>query len=367
MQRITTVCLGLLLLTGVRAEPDKAPVKPEEAARALAAAREKGLDWLAKHQQANGSWGKTYTIAVTSFACLSYLSATDEPFTGDRGKVLLKGLNYLMANQKDGQFAAQGHSWIHGQGFGTLALSEAYGRSLLCKTKPDMDMKKVRTAVAGAVKVIEKNQSTSGGWWYTPGSPGQHEGSTTVCAVQAIVSGSNYGIDIDRKVLDNGFAYLKKCQTAAGGFNYQLGDGQNMKEGTAAGMATLGLMKKFDNQVMIKAHEFLQKLTPAGISVERFPYYGHFYGCMGMLLLGKEFEDDKTFKEKTAAYIAGAQKDLISWQLADGSWPLKSWVKDSNVENPSYATAYATLALFVPEARLSIYNRTPPELPKDTK
>jgi hypothetical protein len=364
MLRCTVLSIALLLLAGTGIAADKEPAKADDAAKALAASREKGLDWLTKNQAANGAWGKTYTNAVTSFACLSYLSASDEPFTGERGKALVKGLNFLMSNQKDGQFAAQGHSWIHGQGFGTLALSEAYGRSLLCKTKPDMDMAKVKAAVAAAVKVIEKNQSTSGGWWYTPNSPGQHEGSTTVCAVQAIVSASNYGIEIDKKVLDKGFDYLKKCQTAQGGFNYQLGDGQNMKEGTAAGMATLGLMKKFDNQVMIKAHEFLQKTTPAVISAERFPYYGHFYGCMGMQLLGKEFEDDKTYREKTAAYIAAAQKDLVSWQQADGSWPLKSWVAANGGENTGYSTAYATMALFVPEARLSIYNRTPPELPK---
>jgi hypothetical protein len=364
MRRFIALCLGLLLIGGARAD-DKPAEKPEEAAKALAAAREKGLDWLTKNQAANGSWGKQYTFAVTSFVCLSYLSSTDEPFTGDRGKALVKGLNFLMANQKDGQFTSQGHSWIHGQGFATLALSEAYGRALFAKTKPDMDMKKVKETVAQAVKVIEKNQSTSGGWWYTPGSPGQHEGSTTVCAVQAIVSASNYGIDIDKKVLDKGFEYLKKCQTAQGGFNYQLGDGQNMKEGTAAGMATLGLMKKFDNQVMIKAYEFLQKTTPAVISAERFPYYGHFYGCMGMQLLGKEFEDDKTFKEKTAAYIAAAHKDVVSWQKPDGSFPVKSWML--NQENDAYATGYATMGLFVPEARLSIYNRTPPELPKDAK
>src|SRR5205807_236945 len=161
---------------------------------------------------ANGAWGKQYTFAVTSFVCLSYLSSTDEPFTGDRGKALVKGLNFLMANQKDGQFTSQGHSWIHGQGFATLALSEAYGRSLFAK----------------------------------------------------------------------GFDYLKKCQTANGGFNYQLGDGRDMHEGTCGGMATLGLMKKFDNQVMIKAYEFLQKLTPGKISSANWPYYGHFYGCMGM-------------------------------------------------------------------------------------
>src|SRR5262249_21617661 len=152
----------------------------------------------------------------------------------DHAKILTRGLGFLMANQKDGVFPPQGHSWIHGQGFATLALAEAYGRSLFCKTKPDFDMKKVREAVVKSVIVIAKNQSDSGGWWYTPGNKADHEGSTTVCAVQALVSASNFGIPIDETVLDKGFTYLKKCQTKEGGFNYKLGDGTNMKEGTAS-------------------------------------------------------------------------------------------------------------------------------------
>src|SRR5262249_2129289 len=243
--------------------------KPD--AKAHLATRDKGLDWLTEHQAKDGSWGKQYTIAVTSFACLSYLSAAAEPFGGDRSKALTKGLDFLLASQKDGVFLHQGHSWIHAQGFATLALSEAYGRSLVCKTKPDHDMKKIRDTVAKAVDVIAKNQSDSGGWWYTPGAKTEHEGSTTVCAVQALVSASNFGISIDEKVLKHGFDYLKKCQTAEGGFNYRLGDGSNMKEGTAAGVATLGLMKKFDTTVMVNGYKFLLKLTPAAISAERFP------------------------------------------------------------------------------------------------
>jgi hypothetical protein len=338
--------------------------KKEPVSKALAEARSKGLDWLTRNQAKDGSWGKTYTIAVTSFACLSYLSASDEPFTDESGKALVKGLGFLMARQKDGQFAAQGHSWIHGQGFATLALSEAYGRSLFCKTKPDLDMKKVKAAVAAAVAIIQKNQSTSGGWWYVPDHPNEHEGSTTVCAVQAIVSASNFRIQTDEKVLDKGFAYLKKCQTPAGGFNYRLGDGTNMKEGTAGDVATLGLMKQFDTGVMLKGYKFLLGVGPAAISAERFPYYGHFYGSMGMLLLRQEFGPDKEFREKTTAYIAAAQKDLLSWQAADGAFPVKGWVAGENVENPGYATAFGTLVLWVPDARLSIYNRKAPTLPK---
>jgi hypothetical protein len=132
-------------------------------------------------------------------------------------------------------------------------------------------------------------------------------------------------------------------------------------------MATLGLMSKFDNQVMIKAYKFLLKITPAAISAERFPYYGHFYGCMGMHLLRQEFGDDKEFKEKTSDYIAAARKDLLAWQDAAGAWPVKGWIKDNNSEDAGYATSYALLGLLVPEGRLSIYNRTPPELPKEKK
>jgi hypothetical protein len=367
MTRLTTFTAGLLLIgwatAGQRAGAQEVKGKDEGHAKALAAARAKGLDWLTKNQAQNGSWGNTYSIAVTSFACLAYLSAADEPFTEARGKALVKGLQFLLANQKDGQFAGQGHSWIHGQGFATLALCEAYGRSLFCKVKPDLDMKKARAVVTKAIQVIQKNQSHSGGWWYQPGDPNNHEGSTTVCAVQAIVSADNFGIPIDEKVLDKGFAYLKKSQTKEGGFNYRLGDGSNMKEGTCGDLATLGLMKKFDTTVMLKGYQFLQKIGPQVISAERFPFYGHFYGCMGMMLLGQEFDADKAFREKTAAYIVGAQKDVISWQQADGSWPLRGFITAAQ-ENTGYSTAFATLTLWVPESRLSIYNRKAPTLPK---
>jgi hypothetical protein len=333
-------------------------------AKAASVAREKGLDWLTKHQSANGSWGKTHSIAITSFVCLSYLSASDEPFTGKRGQALARGLQFLLANQKDGTFIHQGHTWIHGQGFATLALSEAYGRSLFCKTKPDIDTKKIREVVAQGVSVIGRNQSTSGGWWYSPGAPHLHEGSTTVCAVQALVSASNHGIEIDQKVLDSGFEYLKKCQNADGGFDYKQGDKVSMKEGTAGGVATLGLMKKFDFPVMIKGYQFLVKITPATISAGGFPYYGHFYGCMGMHLIGDEYKEDKEFREKTSQYVAGVQKELLAWQTKDGTWPLKGWVANSGTEDATYATSFATLALFVPEGRLSVYKRTPPKLPE---
>jgi hypothetical protein len=370
--------LGMVVAAGPasRGQDKKAEEKkPQDLAKEVAAAREKGLDWLTKNQADDGSWGKSYTIGVTGMACLAYLSATDEPFVGDRGKALVKSLQFLLANQKDGLFPTQGQSvktWIHGQGFATLALSEAYGRSLLCKVKPDIDVKKMRAVVAQSVKEIAKNQSTSGGWWYTPGNPTRDEGATTVCAVQALVSAANYGVEIDPQVLDKGFEYLKKSQNKDGSFNYILGDGSSMKGGTAAGVATLGLMKKFDFTVMINGYKYLLNFTPAAMSAPHtpwyFPYYGHYYGTMGMHLLGQEYKDDKEFRTNTGRYIAETQKELLAWQQKDGEWQNRGWIKDQEkAENSSYATAFATMTLFVPEARLSIYNRVPPKLPQQPK
>ncbi len=351
---------------------DKKPKISKDLAQDVAAAREKGLDWLTKNQAADGSWGKSYTVGVTGLTCLAYLSATDEPFTGERGKCLVKGLEFLLANQKDGMFLTQGQSvrtWIHNQGFASLALSEAYGRSLFCKKKPAIDIKKMRAVVVQSVKEIAKNQSKSGGWWYTPGELNRDEGATTVCAVQALVSAENYGIEIDANVIDKGFDYLKKSQNEDGSFHYIQGDRTSMKAGTAADVATLALMQKFDFDVMIKGYQFLLKFTPAAMSAPHtpyyFPYYGHYYGCMGMLLLGQEYKDDKDFRVNTARYIAETQQELVNWQVKDGGWQNKGWIADNEkTENGGYATSFATLTLFIPEARLSIYNRTPASRPR---
>src|SRR5215468_5474441 len=348
------LCVVAVLGSAHGQEKKSEEKKPADLAKEVAAAREKGLDWLTKNQAADGSWGKSYTMGITSMACLAYLSAADEPFTDDRGKALVKGLQFLLANQKEGFFLTQGQSvrtWIHGQGFATLALAEAYGRCLLCKVKPDIDTKKIRAAIVRSVKEIAKNQSASGGWWYTPGEPNRDEGATTVCAVQALVSAENYGIEIDPKVIDKGFEYLKKSQNKDGSFNYILGDGSSMKGGTAADVATLALMKKYDFAVMINGYKFLLEFTPAGMSAPHvpwyFPYYGHYYGSMGMHLLGQEYKDDKDFRTNTARYIAETQRELLAWQQKDGGWPNKGWIKDQEKEETNaYATAFASMTLF---------------------
>ena len=141
-----------------------------------------------------------------------------------------------------------------------------------------------------------------------------------------------------------------------------------MKGGTAAGVATLALMDKYDFAVMINGYKYLLKFSPAGMSAQHgphyFPYYGHYFGTMGMHLLRQEYDDDKEFRTNTTRYIAETQQELVSTQEMEGRWPDKTWKGQQEYPGDAYAVAFATMTLFVPEGRLSIYNRTPPKLPK---
>src|ERR1700730_13072657 len=114
MDLFRMLTIGIIVGVWFASEPvgpgqEKKPVAidQQKLAKEVAAAREKGLVWLTKNQAADGSWGKSYTIGITSMGCLGYLSAADEPFTGERGKALVKGLQFLLANQKEGIFLTQ--------------------------------------------------------------------------------------------------------------------------------------------------------------------------------------------------------------------------------------------------------------------
>lgn len=320
------------------------------------AARVKALAWLVKNQEEDGSWAGVYSLANTGLAVLAILAAEDEPYAGERKEPLLKAVAWLLAQQKDGLFPKQGHTWIHGQGFATLALSEARGETIRTRAKPELDRAALDQAVKDAVARISESQSASGGWWYTRGQPQSHEGSTTVCAVQALASARNFGLAVDEKSLQRGFEYLKKCQNEDGGFDYTLGPGErSMKEGTAGGVATLALMEKFDYSVMTKGFEFLRTCGPDAIAKERFPYYGFFYGCMGMKLFNEEMA---SFGVATQAWIDSALLTLVDWQDEDGSSPLRKWMK-SSTKSAAYSTAFTALIFSIQDGRLSIFTREP--------
>ena len=177
----------------------------------------KGLAALAKMQDADGHWGNKFPVAVTSISCLAILAGEEEPF---RNEGLWKAYAWLLTQQKDGDFRAEGHTWLHSQGFATLFLAELYGKALLAKeVPPQIKLDELKALVAAAADLVARAQSDTGGWFYRKAAgTHEHEGSTTVCAVQALRAAKDYGIPVPKSTLDKGFAYLKETQRPDGGF-----------------------------------------------------------------------------------------------------------------------------------------------------
>lgn len=335
-----------------KADDDEDPVKQARDANELRLnCAAKGLAWLKTSQHPDGHYGKKHTIAITGMAGLALLSSQDDPFASPE---TLKAVNWLLPKIKAGSFPHHGHTWIHGQGFATLFLAEVYGRAYLAKKRPNLDLVELKATVQACLKAIESAQSSNGGWWYHAAERTRAEGSTTVCAVQALRSGTNFGFDTDPEVLAKGFEYLKKCQNKNGSFMYQLGDGRNMLEGTAGDIATLAMMEKADYPVLLNGVKYLGTRGAAAISGSRFPYYGHFYGLLGMKLVDEEMGGGI----KTAA---GWSKPVVSWmtstQLPSGEWNILGWMKSDSAGDTHYSTALAVMTLGIADGRLSIYKR----------
>jgi prenyltransferase beta subunit len=331
----------------------------EDCARAI----EKALNRLVETQSKQGSWGTQYTVAVTSIAGLAFLAHDESPFETEYTDTLMSAYKYLLKTQQDGSFPNQGHTWIHGQGFGTLFLAEFYGAALLSGNKPEVDLAELKLVVQKAVRHIENAQSSSGGWWYTPDQAGteSHEGSTTVCAVQALRAAANYGVEVDKNVLAKGFKYLEKSQNPDGGFRYKLSPGASMRPGSAAALSTLVLMQKLDCQVLMKAIKYMKSIKQEGISTSRFPYYGHFYGVLAMKIISEEYGE---YMPEAGKWHIDVQEELLKEQQSSGEWKLKSWMANAEKSN-DYATGFGALILSVPGGNLSIFHRDPPELPEE--
>jgi hypothetical protein len=127
------------------------------------AAVEKGLEWLQRHQQSDGSWSFDHRInntcaqecsqegtlhdcptGATAMALLAFLGAGHTPDQGKYKDEVKKGLLYLRRSMQidenggdlRGEASNRMHSGMYVQGLATIALCEAYAMSVPQATPP---------------------------------------------------------------------------------------------------------------------------------------------------------------------------------------------------------------------------------------
>ena len=337
--------LGLFLLPGIcfPADPVFEKFQPQ-----IEATVDKGLEYLAARQQADGSFvGENGdTTGIVSLAGMAFLSTGDTPGQGKWGKPLAQCMEYVLTAQRTkegdpyaGMFARDPHrEKMYSHCISTLFLSELSGM-----VGPEEQVR-IREAQAKALALILKAQNVpkdernAGGWRYLPDA-NDSDLSLTGWALMALKSARLNGADVPEDNINKAVKYiLNRHRENTGQFGYQ-GDMDHAESLTGAGLLCLELTGHHGKPQTLMAGRYIQE-TRENLTRSDFEKYGNYYNAQGMFQLGGEFW------EKYATWM---YEHYPRQQKEDGSWEGR--------DGPLYNTSLMILAFTVPYRQLPIYQR----------
>jgi len=339
------------LESDVRERPNDGSTSKDMITPAAQRSIDQGLEFLAKGQHEDGSYGERHyrgNVAVTSLAALALMAGGHQPGRGPRGKVVLDALQFVLSHEDSRRAAgylhnprASPHGPMYGHGFATLFLAEVHGMVHDKKRREELQEK-----LKKAVDLIIATQNNEGGWRYQPERK-DADLSVTVCQIMALRSARNAGLTVPKSTVQKCIEYVKACQDAGGGFRYMKQGGPPAFARTAAGVVALYCAGIYKGDEIDKGLKFLVPYKPSGTGVrggmpDLHYFYGHYYAAQAMWTAG-----DPRWSE----WYPAIRDELVnrSRARADGSW--------SDSICPHYATAMALLILQIPNNYLSIFQK----------
>jgi len=309
------------------------------------------LDFLAKQQNADGSFGANYQLASSALAGLAFLGYGSNYNHGPYRAQIQKLVEYILKIQDAQGYFDDGQCRMHGHGYATLFLAMAYG------SMPYEKRKQVKKALQKAVRITARSQSREGGWYYYPAHerfPSQDEGSVTVTQVQALRACRDAGIYVSKSIIDRGQRYIKRSTTSSG-TRYHIHGGRTTVTLTAAGVAVMNAYGVYDPRTCIQLKWGLDVLKRAiksrlsrggvAMSAVNWPWYGNLYLSQACWQAG-----DEMWK----LYYPTTYKRLLSTQNTDGSW---TRTRGGRAYGAVFSTAIAALILEVPMGYLPLFQR----------
>lgn len=303
---------------------------------------ERGLAYLASRQNADGTFGNGGGVgassAITSLAALAFMSAGHLPNRGQYGDVVAKAVDAILSTaQPSGLLSSENaHGIMYSHGFATLFLGEVYGMT---------GDQRVKETLSRAVDLIERAQNPEGGWRYQP-VPVDADISVTICQVMALRAARDSGINVKAEVIERAIEYVKKCQTADGGFAYMLAGGRahggSAFPRSAAGVASLFYAGISEGPEIEQGLQYLMRFLPSADlnGMQAHYYYGHYYAVQVAFLAGGDW---------WGQWFPAIRDELVARQNpASGSW--------SGDVNDEYATAMALIILQMPNRYLPVFS-----------
>jgi hypothetical protein len=349
---------ALTLLAAPQVQPTAPPTGADRSATNKPAENEitpeldrsvtKGLAYLARHQNQDGSFGETpfgRGVAVTALASLAFMADGNVPGRGAYGENVQRGLNFILANCADNGLIAtdQANSPMYGHGFATLFLGEVYGMTQGGGDTALAD--RVHKALIKAVRLIESSQNDEGGWRYNP-VPFEADISVTITQIMALRSARNAGLEIPKATIDKAVEYVRGCQNPDGGFRYQMMAGPSGWPRSAAGVASLFYAGIYEDRTIDRGLRYLTTNGlpgggGAGDMMAIHYFYGQYYAVQAMFLAGGDH---------WGRWWPAIRRELIGSQRNDGRWD------DASVGS-DYGTAMALIILQMPKRYLPIFQK----------
>lgn len=185
-----------------------------------------GLDWLARHQNDDGSWsldgfgklcngacsgpGLASDTAATALGVLPFLGAGHTHKKGPYKTVVRKALEWLSAYQRSEGNLISGRGSMYSHGLASIALCEAYAMTQDSRLRP---------AAQQALEFIALAQDpVGGGWRYVP----RQRGDTSVAGWQlmALFSGRMGELEVSPAVKQRASRFLDSVAADATGGSY---------------------------------------------------------------------------------------------------------------------------------------------------
>ena len=381
---LTLVAAVLVLGLAARASPAAEPSSSQPRGGRFdepvgeAAIREaitRGVDYLVKHQNGNGSWGspapnlfldiyspvpgshQAYEVASSALALSGLLEAG-----GDRPGVaaaIRRGADWLLANHQVRRVHPRVlyNTWAH-----AYAL-EAFVR-LLVREEDEERKARLRAGAREAIDLLDRFQYTDGGWGYydfsqrtkRPGH-GQANSFTTATVLVALGLAKDAGLEIPDRLVKPAARLIRMSRLPGGAysygfnFNFRRPSGVNKPEGSLARTpACQAALLAWDDPVPLRrVVAALDRLEEKGhfLHIARkyprpheswfqnsgyFVFYGYYYASSLLPLL------DPAKRRHHAARMAA---HLVPLQEEDGSF----WDYQLFGYHKAYGTGYVLVTL----------------------
>jgi prenyltransferase beta subunit len=344
---------------------------------------EKGLNWLARQQQPDGSFPTLPNgqPGVTGLCVLAFLAHGHTPDSEPYGEVIEKAVTYIAERQKPNGLIALiaptgdeitrnvsrtvGETVTYNHGIAGVALGEAY--SLTGGTTAD-EIKEVLEKGIEATLTMQNWQKErpvdQGGWRYLDlldrdGEAVDSNLSNTVWQMLFLRSAKNAGFDVPQQSIDDAVVFIKNCyHPDYGTFVLMPSHYDHRTRGmSGAGVVSLALAGMHDSEEARTAGDWIlengfekynvvEPFGQTGFLDDRY-HYGVFFCTQATYQLGGHYWEN---------FFPRIVDVVLKNQRPEGSWEAERHSNDYKFGN-THTTAMMLLALGAPNQLLPVLQR----------